>query len=88
LIANGLYIGIGSFGRVGDCGEMLRQGSQLWQLWLFGLITIPVGVWFWHGQGAEFGLGKSPKTVSPAIAYSYAAICILILAAELICGGE
>jgi hypothetical protein len=28
LVANGLYIGIGSFGRVGDCGGMLRSGSQ------------------------------------------------------------
>src|SRR5438105_14300049 len=27
LIANGLYIGVGSFGRIGDCGEMLRHGS-------------------------------------------------------------
>lgn len=27
LLANGLYIGVGSFGRVGDCGEMLRRGG-------------------------------------------------------------
>ena len=88
LIANGLYIGFGSFGGVGDCGEMLRHGSHFWQLWLFGLVTVPAGVCLWHGQGAEFGLGKSAKPVSPAIAYTCAAICVLILAAELICGGE
>lgn len=63
LIANGLYIGLGSFGQVGDCGEMLRHGSASWQLWLFGLITIPAGSWLWHGQGAEFGLGKKAKEV-------------------------
>src|SRR5215218_8491585 len=27
LVANGLYIGLGSLGHVGDCGEMLRHGS-------------------------------------------------------------
>src|SRR5262245_333403 len=27
LLANGLYIGVGSFDQVGDCGEMLRHGS-------------------------------------------------------------
>src|ERR1700722_12263997 len=33
LLANGLYIGFGSFDGVGDCGVMLRHGSQLSQLW-------------------------------------------------------
>src|SRR5262245_29583041 len=28
LIANGVYIGIGSFAGVGDCGQMLRHGSE------------------------------------------------------------
>src|SRR2546423_98584 len=26
LVANGLYIGVGSFLQIGDCGEMLRHG--------------------------------------------------------------
>jgi len=50
LIANGLYIGFGSFGRIGDCGDMLRHGSAPWQLWLFGAITAPLGLALWHGQ--------------------------------------
>lgn len=32
LEANGMYIGLGSLSRVGDCGEMLRHGSAQWQL--------------------------------------------------------
>ena len=36
LIANGAYIGIGAFYRVGDCAEMLRTGSPHWVLVLFG----------------------------------------------------
>jgi len=83
LIANGLYIGLGSFGRIGDCGEMLRHGSALWQLWLFGLVTVPAGIWLWHGQGAEFGIGKSAKPVSPKVAYATLAALAVILAAEV-----
>ena len=86
LIANGLYISLGSFGRIGDCGEMLRCGSEFWQLCLFGLVTVPAGIWLWNGQGAEFGLGKSAKPVRPTIAYTCAAICLLILTAEIIFG--
>jgi hypothetical protein len=26
-------------------------------LWLFGLITIPLGLWFWYGLGPQFGVG-------------------------------
>ncbi|MGI8978446.1 MAG: M50 family metallopeptidase [Pirellulaceae bacterium] len=88
LVANGLYISLGSFGRIGDCGEMLRHGSELWHLWLFGLVTVPGGVWLWHGQGTEFGLGKSPRPVSPKVAYIALTICCFTLAAEFIFGGE
>jgi hypothetical protein len=49
LIANGAYIGIGSFGRVGDCGEMLRNGSPIWLLWVFGAVTLAAGLYLWHG---------------------------------------
>jgi len=86
LIANGVYISLGSFGHIGDCGEMLRHGSAFWQLWLFGLVTVPAGIWFWHGPGAEFGVGKSPKVVSPTIAYAMLGIVLTVVAAELIIG--
>ena len=29
----------------------------MWQLWLFGLGTVPVGFYLWHRQGPHFGLG-------------------------------
>ena len=32
LIANGTYISIGTFYRVGDCGEMLHTGTPLWAM--------------------------------------------------------
>lgn len=76
LIANGAYIGVGSFSRIGDCGEMLAQGSPLGTLWLFGLVTTPLGLWLWNGQGAYFGLGNNPRDVSPRLAYHALAMAI------------
>src|SRR5262249_32411027 len=70
LIANGLYIGVGSFDGVGDCGEMLRHGSDPWQLWLFGAVTAPFGLWMWHRQGPNFGLGAARGQVDRKVAYA------------------
>src|SRR5437870_4523012 len=36
LIANGAYLAGGSFDGIGDCGVMLRNGTPIWLLWLFG----------------------------------------------------
>jgi hypothetical protein len=79
LIANGAYIGVGSFEGIGDCGEMLRHGSDLWQLWLFGAITVPAGLWLWHRQGQHFGLGLADGNVNPSVAYSTFVVAILFL---------
>jgi len=65
LVVNGLYIGLGSFAHIGDCGEMLRHGSQLWQLWLFGLLTAPLGLFLWHKQGPHFGFHGIKRSMPP-----------------------
>lgn len=88
LLANGLYIGVGSFDRVGDCGEMLRHGSAPWQLWLFGAVTAPLGLWLWHRQGPHFGLGPNGSHVSPGVAYGSLLACAVLLAVGLLVGGE
>jgi hypothetical protein len=88
LLANGLYIGVGSFDRVGDCGEMLRHGSELWQLWLFGALTAPVGLWLWHRQGPYFGLGPAKGRVSPAAAYGSLVVCVGLLILGFLVDGE
>lgn len=77
-VANGAYIGLGSFEQVGDCGELLRHGSPMFTLWLFGLVCVPVGLWIWHGQGAAFGMGAAQGVVSSGIAY-----CVLVVAIVL-----
>lgn len=86
LVANGLYIGLGSFGPVGDCAELLRHGAEPWQLWLFGAITTPVGLWLWHGQGRHFGLGTTARRVNPAVAYASLAACVALLCLGLAVG--
>lgn len=52
LLANGAYIAVGSFDRVGDCGVMLQNGSPFWTLLLFGILTIPLGFYLWHRLGS------------------------------------
>ena len=69
LIANGTYIGIGSFKYIGDAGDMLNNGSPVWLLWLFGIITVPTGLLVWHRLGPRFGLGESNGEVDQWAAY-------------------
>ena len=88
LIANGAYIGAGSFDRVGDCGVMLRHGSALWQLWLFGAVTVPAGLWLWHRQGQHFGLGPSRGRVRPGVAYASLVACIGLMVLAFVVDGD
>ena len=87
LLANGLYIGVGSFDRVGDCGEMIRHGSAMWHLWLFGIVTAPLGLWLWHGQGPHFGLGPARGRVNPRVALGTFAACTAIVIVAFIIDG-
>lgn len=86
LVANGLYIGLGSFGGVGDCGEMLRQGASRWHLWLFGATAVPAGLWLWHGQGKHFGIGPNAEQVRPAPAYGSLVLCLALVLNGLVFG--
>ncbi len=79
LIANGVYLGIGSFLGTGDCGEMLRQGSPVWVLRLFGGVVVPIGFWLWSGQGLNFGLGDAQGKVSHPVAYGSLVIFSLLV---------
>lgn len=84
LIANGLYLAVGSFDRVGDAGDLLRHGAAPWQLWLFGLLTVPFGFALWHGQGRYFGLGKDAQPVSRRAAAITALLLTLVVVFELL----
>jgi hypothetical protein len=88
LIANGAYIAFGSIDRIGDCGEMLRHGSQIWQLWLFGALSIPTGFWLWHRQGTHFGFGSFHGVVYSRVGYSILGLSLLLIALELAFGSK
>jgi hypothetical protein len=88
LIANGAYIGAGSFNHVGDAGEMLKHGASRWQLWLFAAMAVPSGFWLWNGLGPHFGLGKAGGIVSRGTAYVALACCVALLAIGFAIGGR
>lgn len=83
LIANGCYIGVGSFESVGDAGDMLRNGSPIWMLWLFGLLTVPVGLYLWNGLGPRFGLGLAKGEVDHRAAYVCVGLLVVTVLLEL-----
>ncbi len=79
LIANGAYLAGGSFSRSGDCEVLLQQGAPIWQLWLFGGVTVPVGLWLWHGQSSRFGLGAAHGQVNHAVTYGSLAVSTALI---------
>ncbi|TWT49537.1 hypothetical protein Pla22_47340 [Rubripirellula amarantea] len=83
LLANGAYIAIGSFDRVGDCGVMLQHGSPLWTLLAFGLVTIPLGFYLWHRLGSVRQFIADPSLVDPIVAYALLGALLVMLALEL-----
>lgn len=84
LIANGAYIGVGAIQGIADAGVMLRSGSERWQLIGFGLITVSLGLYLWHGLGPKFGLGKPGGNVSRSATVTSLVLFILVLITELI----
>lgn len=87
-IANGAYIGVGSFDNVGDAGDLLRHGAPVWQLWLFGALWVSVGFVLWHGLGTHFGLGQAQARVSVPTAYGCMFAAIVVVALMALFGGE
>ncbi|NOY40412.1 MAG: hypothetical protein GXP26_01060 [Planctomycetes bacterium] len=84
LVSNGMYIGLGSFGAVGDAGDLLRYGSPIWLLWLFGIATVLPGFWFWNGLGPSFGLGNGGGKVNPTAAYVSSGLLAITILLELV----
>ncbi len=84
LIANGAYLGVGSFVLVGDAADLMRSGAPRWTLLLFGLVTIAAGLALWHRQGPDFGLGHARGRVNPRIAVTVALIAVLLVVFETV----
>jgi len=80
LVANGMYLGVGSFGAVGDAGDILRHGGPFWTLLVFGAATVPLGFALWNRQASRFGIGPGAPTVSRRLAWG----CAIVLAAVIL----
>jgi hypothetical protein len=87
LIANGAYIGIGAFDQLGDAGVMLRHGSPMWALLLFGAAMAPARLWLWHRQGPHFGMGSGKAHVSKGAAYGCLAVLVVLIVLGLVIDG-
>ena len=78
------YIAIGAFDGVGDCGVMLKTGSPLWALLVFGVVAMALAFLLWHRLGSIRDFIANPEKVEPATAWIVTAILIALLAAEFI----
>lgn len=83
-VANGSYLGLGSFGGIGDAGTLLQSGAPVWTLWLFGAVTVPIGFVLWNGQGKSFGLGEAEGAVDERIAYGVLVVTVLAVSSAVI----
>jgi hypothetical protein len=83
LVANGAYLAFGSIDGIGDAGELMHHGAAPMLLWLFGLVTIPTGLWLWHGLGPHFGLGSGGH-VDRAEGYVMLSIVTLVIVLEVV----
>jgi hypothetical protein len=88
LIANGAYIGFGAPAGIGDAGEMLRRGTPIWHLALFAAVTLPCGLFLWHGLGRHFGVGPNADPVEPHAAYLCAGLLLVTVLVELAFSGQ
>ena len=84
LIANGLYLVVDSFGRGGDGGTLIRSGASPWELWLFGVCTVPIGFWLWHRLGSHFGLGAANGRVSGRAVLASVVLLAVTVVGELL----
>ena len=51
LVTNGVYLGIGWTDRVGDAGDLVRLGTPVWMLMVFGICATAAGMLIWHRLG-------------------------------------
>lgn len=81
LLANGGYIGLGGFDRIGDAGDLLDHGSPKELLWGFGLTCCVFGIWLWH----LLGMHSSRVATQPAegrlkFGFGFAGLAMLLFA--------
>ena len=85
-VANGAYIAIGSFDRVGDAGVLLRHGSPDWLVWTVGAVAIIAGLLIWHRLGNLFAVCRLTVTRRALNFQAALLLLTLLLQAAVFCG--
>jgi hypothetical protein len=88
LLANGTYIGVGTFERVGDAKDMLRLGTPPWVMLLFGLSTTIWGLWLINRVSPKLGFGKHPTVVRSDHAYGVLVFALVVLIVGFAIGNQ
>jgi hypothetical protein len=88
LIANGAYVGVGSFSGVGDAGDLMRYGAPRWTLIVFGLACVPIGLSLWNGLGTHYGLGRSNGEVDRSAALGTLGLALVVVLVEVVTGSR
>lgn len=85
LLANGAYIAVGAMDKVGDCGEMLKHGSPIWTLLLFGAVTIPAGLYIWHRIGSVKEFLADANAIDAKTAWSFLLAAAVVFGIAFFC---
>jgi hypothetical protein len=88
FIANGAYLACGWLFSGGghaadDANVILQNGGARWQLVVFGLIAVPMGLWMWNGLGQYFGLGPARGKVDRKAAVGVTVALFVLVVCEL-----
>ncbi len=67
-----------------DPWVMTENGSPVWVLVAFGVVTFPLGLYLWHKQGPYFGLGKGNGKVDTHAALISTALLVALVGVELL----
>lgn len=86
LIANGGYLSVGLLGGIGDAGDLLAHGAPAWSLIVFGTVTIPAGLWLWHGLGPRLGLTSTDSPISRRSVIAVLVSLVSLVWLEIVCG--
>lgn len=82
-MANGVYLGMGTWTGDGDAGDLLTTGASGWHLVIFGLVASACGFALWHGQGATFGFKNNHERITLGSVILAVGLLVVTLGLEL-----
>lgn len=83
LIANGIYLALGTIEGSGDVGEIIYYEGAVWPMIVLGLVCAPTGFYLWHVASPRFGFGKDPAEIQREHVLTCVTILMTVVALEL-----